>query len=335
LRPTGRAFGGTLSRMSDEWDLIETRQHGITDVRQLAAMGVTRGMIAAQIDAGRWQWVVPRVYATFTGPLPRAARLEAALRYGGAAAVLSHRTAAEQWGLVPIAEGPVHITVPYGASAVSQPPLMIVHRSRAFDHIVVALEPPVTRRADTAIDMAAAEDDARAARRTLTEVLVTGRVPPVDVERRLEERPPPRYRQALLAAVRLVRLGVQSVLEECYAVEVEQAHGLPAGRRQGPFAVDGVTLYEDVVYDEAGAALTIRLDGRTHLLAGVAFRDRRRDNAAELAGRSRLVYGWRDLSADPCGAARDVVTVLRRRGWIGTPHCCHRCAHRGDWPLAS
>ncbi|GAA0945564.1 hypothetical protein GCM10009559_43650 [Pseudonocardia zijingensis] len=140
----------------DEWHLIETRQHGVTDVRQLATMGVTRDMIVAQIDAGRWQWVLPRVYATFTGPLPRPARLVAALLYGGAA-VLSHRTAAEQWGIVPVADGPVHITVPYGASAVSQQPFVVVHRSRAFEHIVVELDPPVTSRADTALDMAAAE----------------------------------------------------------------------------------------------------------------------------------------------------------------------------------
>ena len=151
------------------WATIESRQHGITDVRQLAEMGVTRDMIAAQIDAGRWQWVVPRTYATFTGPLPRPARLVAALRYGGAA-VLSHRTAAEEWGLVPIADGPVHITVPYGASAVSQPPFLVVHRSRAFAHITVARELPLTSRADTAIDMAAAEHDNRSARRTITEL---------------------------------------------------------------------------------------------------------------------------------------------------------------------
>lgn len=319
----------------EPWDLIEAHQHGITDVRQLASMGVTRDMIVAQIDAGRWQWVVPRVYATFTGPLPRPARLAAALRYGGTAAVLSHRTAAEQWGLVPVSDGPVHITVPYGASAVSQLPFVVVHRSRAFEHIVVALDPPVTSRADTAIDMAAAEDDVRAAQHTLTELLVTGRVAPVDVERRMEERPPPRHRRALLASVHLVRLGVQSVLEECYAVDVEQAHGLPTGRRQGTICVDGVTLYEDVTYDEAGATLTIRLDGRTHLLAGVAFRDRRRDNAAELAGRSRLVYGWRDVTADVCGVAREVVTVLRRRGWTGEPHSCSRCTGRSDWPAGS
>ena len=58
--------------------------------------------------------------------------------------MLSHRTAAEEWGLVPAAEGPVHITLPYGSSAISQPPFVIVHRSRAYAHIVVERRPPLT-----------------------------------------------------------------------------------------------------------------------------------------------------------------------------------------------
>lgn len=310
------------------WARIEKAQTGVTDVAQLAALGVTRDMIVAQIEAGRWQWVLPRTYATFTGPLPRPARLTAALLYGGAAAVLSHRSAAEEWGLVPIADGPVHITVPYGTSAVSQPPFVTVHRSRAYAHIVVARQPPLTSRADTAIDIAGAEPDVRTARRTLTALLVTGRVRPVEVEERLELRPPRRYRRALAATVDLVRHGVQSVLEECYAVDVEQAHGLPVGHRQGLVVVDGVSLYEDVMYDDHGGGLTVRLDGRTHLLRSVAFRDRRRDNAAELAGRSRLVYGWHELSGDPCGAAREVAQVLTRRGWTSEAGACDRCADR-------
>lgn len=313
------------------WGAIDGVQHGITDLRQLRSLGVTRDMVVAQIEAGRWQWVLPRTYATFTGPLPRPARIEAALRYGGAAAVLSHRTAAEQWGMVPVADGPVHITVPYSASAVSQLPFVVVHRSRAFAHITVPTNPPLTSSADTAIDMAAAEPDGRQARRTMSGLLVTGRLRPTQVARRLVERPPWRYRRALRSAVELVLDGVQSVLEECYAVDLELAHGLPPGRRQGRVVVDGVTLYEDVMYDEHGAELTVRLDGRTHLLAGVAFRDRRRDNAAEVAGRSRLVYGWRDLSGDVCGAAREVVAVLRRRGWDGTATECERCVDLGDW----
>jgi hypothetical protein len=138
-------------------------------------------------------------------------------------------------------------------------------------------------------------------------------------------RPPRRYRRALAAAVELVRTGVQSVLEELYAVEVEQAHGLPVATRQAPFVVDGVTLYEDATYDHVGVPLTVRLDGRTHLRADVAWRDRRRDNAAELAGRSRLTFGWRDLAHDPCAGAREVVAVLQRWGWRGDVRRCGRC----------
>ena len=276
------------------------------------------------VRACRWRPVVHGVYATFTGPLPRTSRIAAALLYGGAPAVLSHRTAAEEWGMLPPADGPVHITVPYHLHATHQDGLIVVHRSRAYRHIVVAAVPPRTSRADTAIDVAVEEPNARCARAMLSQLMVTG-VRPVDIERQLVARPPRRYRRALAAAVRLVREGVQSALEELYALEVEQAHGLPAARRQAPFTVDGITLWEDAVYDHIGVPLTVRLDGRTHVLAHVAFRDRRRDNAAELAGRSRLTFGWDDLSADPCGGAREVAAVLRRHGWDGHVRRCPRC----------
>jgi hypothetical protein len=275
-------------------------------------------------SAARWRHLMQGVYATFTGPLSRSSRVAAALVYGGAAAVLSHRTAAEEWSLLPVADGPVHITVPYTASAITQPGIVVVHRSRAYRHIVVDANPPRTSRADTAIDVAVEEPEVRLARATLSQLMVAG-VRPLSVQRQLERRPPRRYRKALLAAVHLVRDGALSPLEELYAVDVEQAHGLPTARRQVPFRVDGITLWEDAVYDHVGAPLTVRLDGRMHVLARVAFRDRRRDNAAELAGRSRLTFGWDDLSSDPCGGAREVATVLRRLGWAGELQTCPRC----------
>lgn len=307
------------------WGQLVSGQSGIVHIAQLRALGVTPASILAQVEGERWRRFVHGVYATFTGPLPRRSRVVGALLYGGAAAVISHRTAAEEWHMIPSGDGPVHITVPYGTSAISQPGLIMVHRSRAYRHIVVATDPPRTSRADTAIDLAVDEPDTRRARTVLTSLLTGGGVRLLDVERRLVERPPRRYRRALAAAVQLVRHGVQSVLEELYAVDVEQAHGLPVARRQSPFVVDGVTLWEDAVYDAIGIPLTVRLDGRTHLLANVAFRDRRRDNAAELAGRSRLTFGWVDLSRDPCGGAAEVATILRRYGWSGEVTACPRC----------
>jgi hypothetical protein len=293
---------------------------------QLRRFSVTKSAVTANVRAGRWQRVTAGVYATFTGPLTTQARIAAALCRAGPGAIVSYRTAAELWGMLPTESGPVHVTVRYGCSAVSHPPLMICHRSRAFQYIAVDADPPLTSRADTVLDLAVAEPTARRAMQLLT-ALVTGRKAAASrVRERLELRPPPRYRHALKQALDRIGTGVQSPLEELYAVDVESAHGIPGARRQEPFVVDGRTLVEDAVYDPIGVPLTVRLDGATHLLPEVAQRDRRRDNAAELADRARLVFGWSEVSGQPCLAASEVFGVLRRYGWQGPTQACPRCS---------
>ncbi|HTF48443.1 MAG TPA: hypothetical protein VK735_13420 [Pseudonocardia sp.] len=309
----------------EKWLSTLSAQHGVLDISQLRGFGVTWAAVRAQILAGRWQAVLPRVYATFSGPLPREARVAAALLYAGPASVLSHRTAAELWGMRPESPGPVHVTVPYQCSAISQPPLVVVHRSRAFGNIAVDSRPPLTSRADTALDLAVAEPSPREAQLLLAELMTGRRVAVEQVRRRLIERQPRRYKLELDQAVALVRAGVESMLEERFAVDVEVAHGLPAARRQAPFRVDGRKLFEDAVYDDLGVPLTVRLDGRRHLEPDVALRDRRRDNAAELAGRSRLVFGWTEVSGRPCVVATEVATVLHRHGWQGPLRRCPKC----------
>jgi hypothetical protein len=88
--------------------------------------------------------------------------------------------------------------------------------------------------------------------------------------------------------------------------------------------VDGRRLIEDAVYDNIGVPLTVRLNGGSHLLPEVAYRDRRRGNAAALAGRSCLVFGWDELCPDPCSAALEVARVLWRSGWNGPLRACPR-----------
>jgi len=239
-----------------------SEQHGVIDTSQLYGFGLTWAAVRAQILAGRWQPVVPRVYATFTGPLPRESRISAALLYAGPVAVLSHRTAAELWRMRPESAGPVHVTVPYQCSAISQPRLVVVHRSRAFRNIAVDGRPPLTSRADTAVDLAVAEPSPREAQLLLTDLMTARRVAVEHVRRRLSERQPRRYKLELEQAVARVQAGVESMLEERYAVDVEVAHGLPAAHRQAPFRVDGRKLFEDAVYDGLGVPLTVRLDGR-------------------------------------------------------------------------
>jgi hypothetical protein len=311
-----------------EWRRLVDEQHGVLDVGQLSRFGITRSAISANVRAGRWQVAAPRVYSTFTGPLPWESRVTAALRYAGPHAVVSHRTAAAAWGMCGPDDGPVHVTVPYQCSAVSQPPLVVVHRSRAFRYIAVDGAPPRTSRADTVIDLAAAEPTAREAMRTLTALVTARRAAVSAVREQLRDRPPARYRRALAEAAARIDDGVRSVLEELYAVEVEAAHGIPAARRQQPFLVDGRVLIEDAVYDDVGVPLTVRLDGQYHLRRDIARRDRRRGNAATLAGRTSLTYGWDEL-ADPCTAAGEVAAVLRAAGWAGPLHPCPRARECG------
>ncbi|WP_181773824.1 hypothetical protein [Amycolatopsis pittospori] len=311
------------------WPVLLEEQYGVVSRAQLRAYGHSKADIVANLEAGRWRRVLPRVYATFTGPLPRSAMIHAALRYGGGDAVLSHRTAAEEWRLVPIAEGPVEITVRYSSSAISQPPLVKVHRSRALPHSAAETWPPRTRLTDTIADLATSQPTAKEALNVVVDLVSRSKVPLSAMRDCVSMRPPFRFRAEIQRGLQLVADGLMSALEVEFKDQVEILHGLPAGDRQTPVEVDGKTLWEDVTYDSHGAAVTVRLDGRaTHAMAAVAFRDRRRDNAAELAGRARLVYGWQDVRNSPCQVADEVRTILLREGWRPMTErvTCRKCS---------
>lgn len=310
----------------ERWQRLLADQAGLVTRRQLDAHGFTRHALDAHLAARRWRKVLPRVYATFTGELSRSTRITASLLYAGPYAALSHRTAAEEWGILPVVDdAPVHVTVPYQSSPASQPDL-VVHRSRAWRHLVIATEPPRTARADTVIDIALCAGDARTAMRTLLVTAAGANVSPTELNLRLEQRPPPRYKRALTDAVRWLAEGVGSALEAHYLLDVEDAHGIPRARRQAPTRVDGNRLLEDCDYSGVGVPLIVRLDGwRYHANSKVALRDRRRANAAELDDRPHLVFGWHEVQRDPCAVAREVIAVLRRGGWRGGTSRCARC----------
>ena len=92
-------------------------QAGVIAVGQAVNVGLTAKAVRAQVHAGRWQLMHRGIYAAFTGQPPRQAELWAVvLRAGGPhAAVLTHQTAAELWGLLDRPVEPVHVTVPYTA----------------------------------------------------------------------------------------------------------------------------------------------------------------------------------------------------------------------------
>ena len=95
-----------------EWLVLLDAQCGIVDRRQALRLGFTVSRIQHRLTSGKWQRVHEGVYATFSGPLPREARLWAAVRRAGDGAMLSHQTAAEVQGLIDKpASADIHLTV--------------------------------------------------------------------------------------------------------------------------------------------------------------------------------------------------------------------------------
>jgi hypothetical protein len=310
----------------ESWTRLVAAQDGLVTRRQALAHGFTRDAITAHLDGGRWTLRAHGVIATFTGPLTPAARRRAALLFVPGPAALSHASAAALHGLCREDESAaVHLTVPYGSSARGCVGVE-VHRSRAFDHIRLDDDPPRVSKPHTIIDLAVAEPDARSAMRTLTALAASARVPAEQLERAIELRRPRRYRRPLDDAVALLRDGVGSILEADWTLDVERAHGLPAPQRQYPVIVDGRRLAEDLLYVMPDGELIVRLDGwRYHANKHTARTDRARDNAAEMAHRPRMSFGWEEVRHERCPTAALVGLRLKELGWEDEFRPCPMC----------
>lgn len=298
------------------WEPTADAQAGILTRAQALRAGLSRAAIHARLSTGRWQRVWPGIFATFAGPLPRAAQLWAVVLHAGRGAVLSHETAAELHGLCERLDSAVHVSVPEDRRVVA-PPGVVVHRSAHAERSRhPALEPPRTRIEETVLDLVHASRTVDRAVAWLARAVGARLTTSDRLRAAVETRYHLRWRRHVVSVLDDVAAGCHSILELHYANLVERAHGLPVGIRQlrrGPW-------YDDVSY--SGFHLCVELDG----LLGHAFdqrlRDHRRDNAATVAGARVLRYGYADVTQRSCAVAGEVAEVLGANGWQGVPRRC-------------
>ncbi|PZS29960.1 MAG: hypothetical protein DLM59_11945 [Pseudonocardiales bacterium] len=303
-------------------DQLLDHQSGVVSRQQANAHGITDNAIAAHVLGGRWQRIHPGTYATFTGPLPRAAQLWAALLYAGADAVLCGPTAAEVDGLIERPrEASVHVLVPIHRRVRPQRGIR-VHRSRSHaQHGRRAAAPPRTRVEDTVLDLVARATTADQALAIVANACQRRRTTANRLASTVTTRRNLRWRSPVLAALRDIAEGAHSLLEIRYLRDVERRHRLPEGRRQRAVLRGARREWTDVSYDDY--ATCVELDGRLgHDQVTDAWRDMRRDNRAALAGEVSLRYGWLDVTGRACAVAGEVAEVLRARGWAGQPRRC-------------
>lgn len=128
-------------------------QGGIVTRKQAIRAGLSSGVIISKLKYGRWQQVYRGVYATFSGPLSRTARLWAAVLYAGNGAELSYETAAELHGLVRRPCPLIHVSIPASRRVHGAPGVVIHVSARAGATRFHRGEIPHTPVDDTIIDL--------------------------------------------------------------------------------------------------------------------------------------------------------------------------------------
>jgi hypothetical protein len=305
--------------MSVECDAANA-QSGVMSRNQLLALGYTDEFIENQLLARRWQQVYRGVYATFTGPLPFASRIAAALLRVGEGAVASHETAAYLDGLVDEPGETIHLTVPISRRVRGQLTGICVHYAT---RLPVSRHPtrlpPRTRIEDTVLDLIDIAAGVGEVATWVTRACQRRLSTPHRLAAALATRKKISWRREIEAMVSDVAEGAQSPLEVRYLRHVERAHGLPPGARNQRWAGRRV-IWIDV--NIAAYGTRIELDGRVGHVEEGAFRDRKRDNAATAMGQHTLRYGYVEVFGDACGVAAEVSQVLARRGWGGAIRRC-------------
>jgi very-short-patch-repair endonuclease len=133
---------------------IAARQHGIVTFTQLQRAGVSPSGIYRRVSAGRVHRIHRGVYAVGHRGLSREGRWIAATLACGEGAVLSHRSAAELWELLPPTEGSIHITVPVASGGRKKRRGLRIHRSSLPSHDLTTRDRiPVTAPARTITDL--------------------------------------------------------------------------------------------------------------------------------------------------------------------------------------
>jgi hypothetical protein len=312
-----------------QWLLLLDVQHGIVDRAQAKQAGFSDRQIWHRLQSGRWQRVHEGVYATFTGPVSRDARLWAALRSAGAGAMLSHETAAEVHGLVDKpASKAIHIIVPPSRRPVRRGSVrgVVIHRSgQSRPQLPITWKIPRTRIEDTVLDLIDAAPTFQVAygwiARAVTRDLATVSM----LRNALEARRRARYRAELAAAFGESDDGINSGLELRYVRDVERAHGLPAAERQARREFAGRVHYRDNWY--AGYRVCVEVDGPAYHRDEQVWTDKRRDNLNLAAdGAETFRFGPLEVTGLACDSAVMVAAALTRNGWQGTIRPCRRRA---------
>jgi Transcriptional regulator, AbiEi antitoxin len=302
------AAEGRTRRLDRAVAALAERQHGVVAWVQLATLGMSRDELRTRVAAGRLHRLHRGVYAVVG---PRLLRIEghwlAAVLAVGDGAVLSHRSAAALWDLLPAPTIAPEVAV---ARRVKPRAGINLHclRSLPKSHVTTRNAIPCTTVARTVVDLAAVLPPRRL-ERALGQAEVLRLYNRNAIEAILAanpRRPGSRNLRALLGGPDPSTTRTRSPLEERFLTLCDRA-GLPRPECNVPFTLpEGTEITIDALW--ASAALAVELDSREfHSSWRAQVWDRRRDAQLVLAGLKPLRFTEEDLTRE----AKSTVALLR------------------------
>lgn len=269
--------------------MLERLEARVVPASRLVALGMSRGQIRAQVDAGRWQRV-GRAIVLSNGELTTSERRSAALIHAGPRALLTAFTAAESWGLSGWTRDTVHVLVPGGTKVAGIPALPIrVHYAADWGSVECrgAREAPAPAIVRAAICLPNVRPACGILAAGVQQRIVTAR----QLATVLDSRSSARHHAVLTAAVRDIAQGAQALSEIDFARLCRKA-GLPEPTRQRVrIEPGGRRRYLDVEWDlPGGAKVVVEVDGALHLVPAKWWDDQLRQNEVVIAGDAVLRF---------------------------------------------
>jgi hypothetical protein len=231
----------------------------------------------------------------------------AAVLAGGPDAVLSHRSAAELWGLIGGFSGPIHLTV----SSKRRRPGVLLHRSSVPDDERAAVEAiPVTTVPRTILDCAPAMSE-RQLERLINEADVLRLHDRLSIPTLLDRYPRRPGSRKLTKALQKRNAGstwTRSDLEELL-IELVDELGLRRPETNVVLEIEGETFEIDALWRAERVA--VELDSREFHLTPLAFeRDQRRDRKLSAAGWRPVRITWRQITEERAAVGDDLMAML-------------------------
>jgi very-short-patch-repair endonuclease len=289
-------------------------QDGLLTRAQALTLGISDNALAHRVGpGGRWQRVLPRVYATFTGRLTEDQRRTAALLYAGPEAMLGGATVVALLGL---RYGPtparVHVLLPHWVRRRSTG--FVVARRTTQALVPWRVGPwPVCPVAVAVIDAARSMRSLRAVRAMVCEVVQRRRTTPAALAAALAA--------GGSAGSALVRRAVADATAGCWSAPECELRDLLVRSRVLPSARWNVTLRDpagrflavvDGRFDDVG--LAVEVDSREHHLWGTSFEETlARHNRLEAAGIAVLHVSPQRLRREPMAVLREVEAAYLSR----------------------